>query len=306
MQDSVQAAVLGSFVADAFALGVHWVYDTDAIRRKYGEVETLLDPELAPFHAGKKSGDMTHYGDQAFIMLQSVAACGAFDADDFISRWEDLFADYRGYIDKATKETLVNIRSGALPTQSGSHSDELGGAARIAPLLLTCSDDAKAFSKAAWSQTRLTHDNAMVLEAAEFFAEVTAAVLAGETPAVAMQAAAAESGRYDAIRPLLHAGLKSDEPSATKAIAAFGQGCPIDGTLPSTVYLIAKHENDFRRAMIDNVMAGGDSATRGLLCGMVLGARLGMDALPKAWLGGMNRYREITALLEQIDPDKTA
>ena len=50
-----------------------------------------------------------------------------------------------------------------------------------------------------------------------------------------------------------------------------------------------------------NVMAGGDSAARGLIVGMVLGAHLGMDAIPQKWLKDMKAYLQIAEMLSGID-----
>ena len=39
MTTNRKAAVVGAFVADALSLGVHWVYNTDVIDKKFGRVE---------------------------------------------------------------------------------------------------------------------------------------------------------------------------------------------------------------------------------------------------------------------------
>ncbi len=58
---------------------------------------------------------------------------------------------------------------------------------------------------------------------------------------------------------------------------------------------------DLKEALVQAVMAGGDSAARGLLVGMVLGAHLGDKSLPKEWVSGLKRGSDISRLLEQID-----
>ena len=55
-----------------------------------------------------------------------------------------------------------------------------------------------------------------------------------------------------------------------------------------------------REALIQNVMAGGDSAARGMAVGMVLGAHLGVEAIPQEWIEGLKKREEIEELLDKI------
>ncbi len=66
------------------------------------------------------------------------------------------------------------------------------------------------------------------------------------------------------------------------------------------VHLVAKYENALEEALVQAVMAGGDSAGRGLVVGMVLGAHLGEQALPEQWISGLQRRGEILDLLDKI------
>ena len=90
MKDRIDAMILGSFVADALSLGVHWVYNTNVIDKKFGRVNGYLDP-LASFHKGKKAGDQTHYGDQMLVLMESVEAASGFDLNNFAERWSCFF-----------------------------------------------------------------------------------------------------------------------------------------------------------------------------------------------------------------------
>ena len=296
MTDKAKAAVMASFAADSLALGVHWIYNTNVIDKKLGRVETLLKPEIASFHKGKEKGDFTHYGDQMMVLLDSVSATGDFDLGDFAHRWQSLFEDYNGYVDGATKETLKNFTAGKSPEDAGSDSTDLGGAARIAPLLYRYRDDPDRLVSACREQTAMTHNNPVVLDSAAFFARVGGLVLNGSTPLTAMEQAAGDAGLDASLRELIDAGVASREGDTRKTIADFGQMCEADAAIPATVHLIARYETDFKTALVENVMAGGDSSARGMLAGMVLGAYHGLSAIPKDWLTGLNQYDRITKL----------
>ncbi|MFH0783163.1 MAG: ADP-ribosylglycohydrolase family protein [Pseudomonadota bacterium] len=47
-------------------------------------------------------------------------------------------------------------------------------------------------------------------------------------------------------------------------------------------------------------MAGGDSAARGMVVGMILGADLGMERIPVRWLDNLIDYHEIQAASESL------
>jgi ADP-ribosylglycohydrolase len=298
MTDNQNAAVMGAFVADALSLGVHWVYNTRVIDKKFGRVEGYHDP-LTSYHKGKQAGDFTHYGDQTMVLLESVIQEDGFDAYRFASSWRRFFSDYSGYVDQATRTTLENMDAGNDLTASGSNSDDLAGASRLAALLPVYSDDLVEFIAAARTQTAITHNNDEVIASAEFFARTVSAVLKGESPTTAIENVLNTDFANHPIASLITLGMESRERDTRQAIAAFGQACSIDGGLPGAIHLIARYSGDFRTAMIENVMAGGDSSARGMLAGMVLCAAQGMQAIPEKWISEMTAAGQIAKLLKQ-------
>jgi len=48
-------------------------------------------------------------------------------------------------------------------------------------------------------------------------------------------------------------------------------------------------------------MSGGDSAARGLIVGMVLGAYTGLEKIPQEWITGMKAIHRIRQYLEAMD-----
>ena len=294
-----QAAVWGAFVADALSLGVHWVYNTGVIDKKFGRVEHYYDP-LTSFHKGKRAGDFTHYGDQMLVLLESLDKEKGFDAQRFAQSWRDLFSEYTGYFDKATKTTLENMDSGRELTQSASASDDLAGASRMAPLVGVYGDDRNQLVRTARSQTAITHGDDRVIASADFFARTVFAVLGGKEPVPAMEAVLNENFVDSDIAPLIRMGLESKDRDTRETIAEFGQMCSVEVGLPGAVHLIARHGDNFKTAMVENVMAGGDSSARGMLTGMVLAAAHGMTAIPDEWVSGLNAGERIRTILEQL------
>ena len=301
MKVKAKGMVMASFIADSLALGAHWVYNTHVIDRKFGRVEHLEKPLGKSYHGTKDAGDFTHYGDQTLVLLESVAECSGFDLIRFSQSWRSLFESYDGYFDNATKETFENFTAGSGPESSGSSSTDLAGAARIAPIVYTYREDLETMITASRAQTAMSHNNPVVVESAEFFARVLWHVLRGNAPTAAMERVYREELKEDTLSEWVDAGLKSTDVDTRSAIDSFGQACEIDMAFPSTVHLIAKYENDLKGSLIENVMAGGDSASRGMLAGMVLGAHLGYDAILETWLSELNKVGRITGLLDAID-----
>jgi len=300
MKDKLKAMLLGSFAGDALALGPHWVYNTRVIDKKFGTVDRFYDP-LTSYHTGKKRGDFTHYGDQMLVLLESIAENGRFDATHFARSWQSFFKSYRGYFDHATKDTLENMLTNKNLQLCGSSSDDLSGAARIAPVVYACHHDSTALIDAARNQTALTHNHPMVVDAAEFLALTVYRVLNGGDPLEAMSELLAENFTDGPINALVTEGLGSKSGDTRETISRFGQTCSIEAALPSSVHLIVKYKQNFRQAMVENVMAGGDSAARGMLVGMVLGAGCGTSTIPPEWTDELNAHGRIAALMQKLD-----
>jgi ADP-ribosylglycohydrolase len=301
MNDNAKAMVLASFAADALSLGVHWIYNTNVIDKKWGRVENYIKPERPTFHPGKDLGEFTHYGDQTLVLLKSVAEDSEFDQRKFIDRWQQFFKSYEGYFDGATKSTIENIEAGKNPTEAGSESDEFAGAARIAPLVFRYRNDLEKLVESARAQTMVTHNNREVIESADFLSRVVFKILNGDRPSAAIRLTRKEQFNREPFKKWVEEGIKSAEKDTRQAMLDFGQMCEIQAAFPCVIHLIIKYEDKLRKGLIENAMAGGDSAGRGLAVGMVLGAHLGLDAIPSNWLSDLKSYQEIMDLMDRID-----
>lgn len=303
MDDKAKAMIMAAFLGDSLALGVHWIYDPQQIADTHGRVASLLAPPSGEnaFHKTKEKGEFTHYGDQLLLFLQSLAEKKGFDLNDFSRRWQAFFADYDGYVDGATRKTLQGFKDGKGPESAGSPSNDMAGAVRAVPLVALYQSDLEQLVQAARTQTRMTHNNAATMDAAAFFARSGAAILAGESPAEAMERLArTDEFAMSPVSMWVESGLKARDEAALEAVERFGLTCHTPELFPGAVQLIAKYETDLREGMVQAVMAGGDNAARASIVGAMLGAHLGWDPLPEDWLAELKKKDAILRLLEAL------
>ena len=291
--------LITSLVADALSLGAHWIYSQREIADKFGTITGYSDPATS-YHPGKQAGDFTHYGDQTMVLLHSLALHGRFDLASFANEWRAFWEspETQSYRDGATKATLANLRSGLPPAQAASPSNDIAGAARIAPLFLLKWKSNDDLIAAARAQTSFTHGDPAVVDTAEFFARVTLAVQEGAAIADALRAAVSNTMQEEWLEAAL--ASSTSETSDSKAAKTHGLTCHVPDAFPAVCHLLLRHPDDLLAALTTNVMAGGDNAARGMIIGMVHGAKPNIKPLPEHWLKGLRASGEIQQLIGTI------
>jgi hypothetical protein len=241
---------LGSIAGDAFVLGGHWIYDVDKLKSKFPNYSKPQNPLPDTFHKSKKLGDQTHYGDQARHLWQHLEAnSGTYDPDRYREDWLRFMSSYEGYMDVASKETYSALQNDLL---FGSGSDELGGTARIAAIYYWLEDARQAIISAI-DQSRMVAEDEYDMK------------LINES--------------FDAANSL--------QDFSAEAIAKnLGQSCHARHALP-VMLAVLKYTEDYQEAMKLNVMIGGDSATRAMIIGALLGAKHGESVIPREWIDVM-------------------
>lgn len=287
--NKLMGMLLGSFAADAFALGPHWIYDTEKIDDIFGDINTITNPPKESFHPTKEKGDFTHYGDQSLLLLKFLKNHKEFSIQEIKEAWLKYMESYKGYKDHATKESIERLRNSE--TLEGSSSDELGGAARMAPIIFEFYPDKDKIIKYVAAETKLTHNNPLVIHMVEFIAKITFKVLEGSSPE---EAVLSEKDKApNSLKNMIDDALENLQNEPRDVIKNFGQSCGGTHAFPSTIYLLVKYQDSFEKALKHNVLSGGDSAARGMILGMILGAYKGQEGIPESWLKDMKAYEEI-------------
>lgn len=281
-------AFLGAFIGDALALGPHWIYDTDRINEAFGEIKGIVAPLGDGFHKTKKKGEFTHYGDQMLMLAKyCINNQNDFNKKDFLKFYYEWMQNYDGYLDHATKDTLKNIENDIF---EGSESEELAGIISV-PVMYYLSNNYKAD---AIERTKATHNNTLVLNIFSFIVEMLELIEEGYDIDKGIEEMKKRSP--SSLLRLIEKAESQVSEEPIKTIKDFGQMCNGKNAFQSSIYLILKYKDDFEKALLSNVQAGGDSAARGIMIGTILGAYHGISVLPHEWLEDMKYFEEINSI----------
>ena len=313
LADRFRGALWGQFVGDAFCLGSHWIYDLAELARRFpGGVTGFETPAEGHYHAGKRSGDLTHYGDAALVLLRSVAELGRFDAADFGTRFVALFGsdDYHGYRDHATRGTLEKYRAflkdhpgRSYRFQDGADDDQPATATRLVPVVIAHYRD-DGLLRVVESATRSGQNNDRTVAYMKAHALVLRELFNGaglqKSLEVAVQAVGGDPGPGAEVASAIVSAIEAVPMKVVDATLKFGQSCPLASSFPAAVQAALKYETDLARAIIETANAGGDSAGRAAIIGAWLGARLGVGAIPADWRDRLSAKDEIGTLTERL------
>ena len=289
--ERLKGMLFGAFVGDAYALGLHWVYDTEKLKQESDKLEGYISPSKDSFHSGKRKGDLTHYGDQSLLLLKSIASNQGFALDVFKTHWQTYMSKYEGYMDRASKESLQLLDS---QSNFGSSSDELGGLARVAPLIFYHFDD-PSLHRYIERQTMLTHNNDALNNYGNFIVDLLLELIIGKPLLESIHNVSQNYPVIEATIQRLEARLTDD---TTEVIKDIGQSCSSQFAFPASMFFILKYPTRFDEAMKQNVLSGGDSAGRGMLIGMILGATLGYSSIPIDWIKNLNDFELINGFTQ--------
>lgn len=166
-RDRAAGALFGAFIGDALALGPHWYYDLDEMRRDYGDwITNYTDPQPHRYHGGLRAGDLSQSGIIAEMLLRSVAECGGYQEADFCGKLDaELFSKLDGqpasgpggYTSQSIREAWRRrVELGLSWSEAGGHADTTEGAERALVLAVRYSHDMRKLAETVASNTLLT------------------------------------------------------------------------------------------------------------------------------------------------------
>lgn len=290
------------------------------------------------FHNGnnvgpaKTKGECTDYGDYNILMLEHLNATAnpphRVDLAELVPRWMEALPLWRAWLCTQTRQTYQQVSQGMPLTEIGGMSNAMALRSAAAYGYYAEEDDVAHASRA----MMFTHRENTALEGGEFFARVAFRVIhQGLTPRQAIEQVAKQSSPFiqekvqqaldkvaEAVDPkqaLSKEGEFIDDKALTSMARLWdvgksepikvGKASPTEGVLPGSIYFIVKYDNFFE-AIKANAMVGGDSASRAVAVGMVLGASEGVEGIPQQLRDTFVGWDRLDGLLNGLPLIKSA
>ena len=314
--NTVQNAYLGSLVADAAAMPVHWYYDRAALKSEYGEITSYVPPKnphtgsilwRSEYTALNEKGEILHdqakyWGQRGIhyhqflragentlnfqLATELVRLCerdGGYDPDKWLAHYIDFMLNPQShrdtYLEEYHRGFFTRYAQGKDPRKCSIKDEHIGGLAQVPALCFALRElDLQELRATMKLHVSLTHAHANVQRAADTLARLLFRIHEEMPLRDAIQK---EAGDWIS-------GTKAEKWSAQPDTHVIGQrfspACYIAESMPASLYLAWKYHDDFDPAITANTMVGGDSCHLGAVVGSLLGASRGPT---KKWLDGL-------------------
>ena len=276
-EKKIKDLVLSSLVADSYCLGTHWIYDENQLINNDINWEELNAP-MAIWHKGKSAGDFTHYGDQNYWLYEFLKDKNSFNEKEFLDFWFEKMKTYTGYIDGASRNTILNIENGVVP--SGANSHDLSIVGRVVPLLKV-SKTKEEFLQNVGKFVKLTHNSKEALQSADFFANLLLLVL--ENNEIEKSILELKNSYDSFFQEMIEKGINSKNSDTFETIRTFGPACDINSGFSGVIHLLCKYDN-LKDMLVANSKAGGDTSARAMISSVIFLANKQISEIPKNWL----------------------
>lgn len=186
-----EGALMGAFIGDALALGPHWYYDLDELRRNFGTwITDYTDPRPGHYHEGLHAGQSSQAGLILDILVDSLATEGKYVETDFCRRMdEDLFTKLDGtpmqgpggYTSQSIRESWrLRVKEKRSWGQVAGLADTTEAAERILALGVRYAKHPGALAQMASANTALTQRDTTVMAMTVAYASILGSLVRGE------------------------------------------------------------------------------------------------------------------------------
>ncbi len=280
-----QGALIGLLAGDALGSQVEFRSPAD-IRRHFPDgLRDILPGGTWDTLAGQPTDD----GEMALTLARSLVRQSGFDPKRVMAAYGDWGNSRPFDIGGTTRAGLDAIGGNGKPN---GKSQANGALMRVAPIGIAYAGYPAEAAERARRDAAITHPHPVCRAASAAFAAAIAAGVAGADPATMWSVAHAHANAGS--ETPWGAGMQDDCAAGAEiraCLAESREAPPPDFCRHQGWVLIAFgnafhrlwNEQDFASALTGTVMAGGDTDTNAAICGALLGAAQGRDAIPLRW-----------------------
>lgn len=256
-----------------------------------GNVKGICHPPTVVFHAY-----------QRWLVTQGYPKIAEFEwaYDGWLLGVNELHAS-RG--PGSTCLSALSSRKAGSIDEPLNNSKGCGGVMRVAPVGLSYQEN-NVFQYAA-EFAALTHGHPSGYLFAGTLAQIIVNLLEGQDLERSVEDAMDELQKHNGHEEcwaILHKAISlvGTETSDQQAIRQIGEGWVGEEALAIAVFCALRYKHDLTAALIAAVNHDGDSDSTGAITGNILGAYLGVNAIPQAWLEKLELRDVITELADDL------
>ena len=285
----VEGSLLGTALGDSIGLPYEGVS-----RRRAAKLLGVPDRHRFLFGRGMVSDDTEH----SCMVAEAIAKASTDPAlfqKELARRFRWWLASAPAGVGKATAISIIRLWLGWSPNNSGIFSAGNGPAMR-SPVLGALIQDRDILKSLVRASTRLTHTDPKAEYGALVIATMTRLAASGrlaDSGVVGdevMSMIPADEPVAQELRGLIEQAIEAaDAGQSSKQFAAsIGLDRGVTGytyhTVPVAVHASLRYHDNFKEAIVEVVLCGGDTDTVAAIVGGILGASMGPEELPQDWV----------------------
>ena len=263
--ERAQGCLLGQVIGDSLGSLVEFKSAGEIARLFPSGVRALADGGVFHTIAGQPTDD----SEMALALARCLVAHRQFHPDKVLDAYREWMTTRPLDIGTTTERGLLGLHA--------TESESNGSLMRVSPLGVWAAGDPARAAAAAREDSALTHRNPVCVEACAGYAAAIAAGIGGagtqENLRSAMREAALAHSRGKAREAIERAALPGDFQARMGWVLIALQNA-----------FFHLKSSGFEEAVVASVAGGGDTDTNAAICGALLGAALGKQAIPSRWI----------------------
>jgi len=307
----IAAATLGAAIGDAMGHPTEFIGSFAEIRSRYGP-HGVTGFELYWTRDGQRFAPYTDDTQMAEIVLRSLlwSRREHADLDPTMRMMADGFVCWAEDPQGGHRAPGGACLAGCRALAQGEHWSRAGGPTaggcgsvmRAYPFGLVLADDLDRAESWAIAHSRLTHNDPIALAASAAMAVGVARILRDDPLEVVLSEMVAAAARQSAkTAEMMHLAVDDARTGVEPEVTLDRlRGWAAHEAIAAAVYILARHPDDPRAAILEGANTPGDSDSLATLAGALVGARTGLAAIPENWVKDVERAEVLLQLAAAV------